>query len=53
MTQVTINNIKEDTELVAGSDQVGHLGTLTAGIVTEDFDGYYDTLDANMARLQG
>ena len=52
MTPVTISNLKEDTEMIAGNDTVGQFGSLTAGIVTEDFDGYYDTLDANMERLQ-
>lgn len=51
MSPVTINNINEDTEMVAGSDKVGQFGSLATGIVTEDFDGYYDTLDSNMERL--
>lgn len=51
MSPVTINNINEDTEMVAGSDKVGQFASLATGIVTEDFDGYYDTLDANMERL--
>lgn len=51
MTPVTIGNLTEETEMVAGNDTVGQFGTLTVGIVTEDFDGYYDTLDTNMDRL--
>ena len=52
MTAVTINNLTDETEMIAGNDTVGQFGALTAGIVTEDFDGYFDTLDSNMERLQ-
>lgn len=52
MTPATLNNMDENTQLVAGSTNVGTFNDLYLEVTEEDFDGYYDTLNANMERLQ-
>lgn len=50
-----MNNLDEDSELSVAGQQLGAFNSFALAIdatPTEDFDGYYDTLNTNMERLQ-
>lgn len=50
----TLNNIDETTELSVGGQSIGNFDSFVLEVdttPTEDFDGYYDTLNTNIERL--
>ncbi len=51
LVNATMDNTDDQSLFYAGNSTLGKANELTYAIVAEDYDAYYDTLDANMERL--